>query len=149
MIPESTPVVLDTGVLVQLCRGGVIANAIEDRYHLRKRRQAPMVPAVCAGELLAFGRGNGWGAEKLRILEELLSNLLVLETARRPVLEAYAEVAERLRTAPIGQNDLWVAAAARAAGAVLLTTDTDFDRLHPDFIQREYIDQRAILAGQK
>jgi len=52
-----------------------------------------------------------------------------------PVPEAaadqYASIkreAERQGT-PLDENDLWIAATARALGAVVVTTDSDFQRL--------------------
>lgn len=32
----------------------------------------------------------------------------------------------------MGKNNLWIAACALATGATLLTTDKDFDHLHPN-----------------
>lgn len=40
----------------------------------------------------------------------------------------------------MGKNDIWIAATAKAAGIVLLTTDKDFDHLHPSIIKRNYLD---------
>jgi hypothetical protein len=37
--------------------------------------------------------------------------------------------------------------AAAAKNAVLLTADTDFDRLHPVHIQREFVDRTTIAAN--
>jgi tRNA(fMet)-specific endonuclease VapC len=41
---------------------------------------------------------------------------------------------------PMGENDVWIAAAARATNTRLLTTDRDFDHLHPTMLQRDWID---------
>ena len=38
------------------------------------------------------------------------------------------------------QNDLWIAATAKALDAHLVTTDKDFDVLHPDHLRRTWID---------
>jgi predicted nucleic acid-binding protein len=35
----------------------------------------------------------------------------------------------------MGKNDLWIAATAFLYGIPLVTTDHDFDHLHPDFIE--------------
>jgi tRNA(fMet)-specific endonuclease VapC len=35
----------------------------------------------------------------------------------------------------MGKNDLWIAATAFLFGLTLVTTDHDFDHLHPDFIE--------------
>jgi hypothetical protein len=45
----------------------------------------------------------------------------------------------------MGQNDLGIAAIAKATGATLLTTDKDFDHLHPNHLQRIYIDPASAL----
>jgi len=47
----------------------------------------------------------------------------------------------------IGQNDLWIAAAAKATGATLLTTDRDFDHLDPTQLQRIHIDPASRLPS--
>ncbi len=40
----------------------------------------------------------------------------------------------------MGKNDLWIAATAHASGAVLVTTDRDFDHLHGIWLNREFVD---------
>jgi tRNA(fMet)-specific endonuclease VapC len=42
------------------------------------------------------------------------------------------------------QNDLWIAATAAATGALLLTTDRDFDDLHPGSLRREWVDPESL-----
>ncbi len=37
----------------------------------------------------------------------------------------------------MGKNDLWIAAVASVQGAVILTTDKDFDHLHPTMVRVE------------
>lgn len=39
----------------------------------------------------------------------------------------------------MGDNDLWIAATAKVTGALLLTTDKDFDHLYPVHLQRDWI----------
>lgn len=40
----------------------------------------------------------------------------------------------------MGQNDMWIAATAKATGATLLTTDRDFDHLQGEHIRRVWLD---------
>lgn len=40
----------------------------------------------------------------------------------------------------MGKNDLWIAAVAYVTGFELITTDADFDHLHPDFVTRLLIE---------
>ena len=42
----------------------------------------------------------------------------------------------------MGKNDLWIAATAFVTKATLLTTDKDFDHMHPAFLQRDWINPR-------
>jgi len=44
---------------------------------------------------------------------------------------------------PMGQNDIWIAATAATLGAWLMTTDEDFEHLHPKYIQRISIDAKT------
>jgi len=140
------PLLLDTAIIVLLSRGGEMAERLDSRFGLSTRREVPMVSVVSVGELLAFARNASWGARKEARLHEILANLVVVDINREPVLNAYADLSAHLKSAgrPIGQNDLWIAACARATGAVLLTTDTDFDLLHPDWIRREWVDQATL-----
>ena len=66
----------------------------------------------------------------------------------QPILEGFAEIKtyakEQGRT--IGDNDIWIAATARATGACLLTTDRDFDFLHGRHIRREWIVPKDLIG---
>jgi len=43
----------------------------------------------------------------------------------------------------MGENDIWIAATAKVTGAVLLTTDKDFDHLHGKYLTRIWIDPKS------
>jgi tRNA(fMet)-specific endonuclease VapC len=141
MIPAPRSLLLDTGIVVLLCRGGDAGKQLDARYGLTWRRDVPLVSVISVGELRAFARNASWGGAKEMRLKELLGNLTIVDVNRDPVLTAYADVSAHLKQSgrPIGQNDIWIAATARATGATLLTTDKDFDVLHPALIQREYV----------
>jgi tRNA(fMet)-specific endonuclease VapC len=54
-------------------------------------------------------------------------------------MDAYEEIdcfslSHPLGAYNMGKNDLWIAATAKASGAVLLTTDADFNHLDPAHI---------------
>jgi predicted nucleic acid-binding protein len=44
------------------------------------------------------------------------------------------------------KNDVWIAAAAKATGAILLTTDTDFNHLPLELVKHEHIDPGRRLT---
>jgi predicted nucleic acid-binding protein len=146
VISARDPLLLDTGVVVLLCRGGDMGQRLDARYGISSRREVPLLSVISVGELLAFARNASWGGRKEARLHEVLANLVIVDIQREPVLNAYADLSAHLKVAgrPIGQNDLWIAACARATGAVLLTLDTDFDVLHPDWIRREWVDQSTL-----
>ncbi len=47
---------------------------------------------------------------------------------------------------PMGKNDLWIAATAKVSGLTLLTTDADFDHLHPAHLNRIRVDDQTGAA---
>lgn len=71
-----------------------------------------------------------------------------MDINRDRVLNAYADLSAHLKKSgrPIGQNDLWIAATARATGSVLLTIDSDFDVLQPAWIHVERVDQVTLRS---
>ena len=86
-----------------------------------------------------------WGDEKTERLRVIIGNLTVVDIRPQPVIDRYAEIdafSEKIGR-QMGNNDAWIAATAAAAPAWLLTTDKDFDHLHPKLIQREWIDPGA------
>jgi tRNA(fMet)-specific endonuclease VapC len=141
----SERLLLDTTVLIHLIRGSPLGSWIEARFGLRERTQTPLISIVTEGEMLAFAKKRKWGEKKIDQLEALLRELVVVDISSQDVLRAYAEIDFLLEKAghPIGQNDLWIAATAMKAEAHLLTTDRDFDPLHPGYLQRTWIDPRS------
>ena len=149
MIGDRTSLLLDTGIVVLLCRGGEAGMRLDAVYGLTARRHVPLLSVISVGELLAFSRNASWGGGKEARLRELVANLTIVDVNREPVLTAYADLSAHLKRAgrPMGQNDVWIAATARATGATLLTIDTDFDVLHPSLIQREYVDPASLRGA--
>jgi tRNA(fMet)-specific endonuclease VapC len=147
VISPGTPVLLDTGIVIHLARGGVAAERLESRFGFRSRSLPPMISAITVGELFAFAERNEWGARKRESLEQLVSNLVVLDIRKPGVLRRYAALDTHLKRSgtPMGQqNDVWIAATAAVTGAVLVTTDRDFDVLHPEHLQREWVDPETL-----
>ena len=75
----------------------------------------------------------------------MLDELVWVDINRPEVLQAFGEIdhySEKVMKPahPMGQNDMWIAACAKATGATLLTTDKDFDHLHGQHINRVWID---------
>lgn len=126
--PSNPLVVLDTSVLVHLLRQDATGAAIEQELGLAARTERPLVSVVTEGELRALAILWHWGEGKVGALGALLDQLVLVELGHAPLVQAYAELyaaATRLGQ-PRGENDLWIAATAKAAKAELVTCDTDF-----------------------
>ncbi len=146
MSSSESLLLLDTNVVVHLLRDNSLGRSIDSRFDLRNRPERPLVSVVTVGELLALAEKLGWGLKKKARLQELVRELVVVDVNSQPVLEAYASIDSFLRGQgrPVGQNDMWIAATARATGATLVTTDKDFDPLDPRFLQRSWIDPGRV-----
>lgn len=144
---------LDTGILVALIRGKLLGQFIDSTYQLRTQPYKPLICAVTKGEIRSLARQFGWGTAKRQELLQLLQNGLVSVDLDQPaIMDAYEEIDWVSLNKPdgahvMGKNDLWIAATAKATGATLLTTDKDFDHLHPNLIQRIYIAPASVLPG--
>ena len=133
---------LDTNVLVHYVRSDEVWGRIQARYSLLLADPRPMICVVTAGELRSLALQFNWQAFRLGQMDFILNYFDLVNIDRRSVLDAYAVIDAHTRSIgrEMGKNDLWIAAAAHTLGARLLTTDRDFDLLHPTFIQREWID---------
>lgn len=138
-IPPGKLIVLDTNVLVDLVRNNERGQRLNRRFKLTERTERPLFSTVTEGEILGLARLPRWrwGERKLGQLRELLDQLVRVDAGLPEVVTAYAELyAEAHATGnPTGENDLWIAATAKASGAVLLTCDRDFDWMKPPLVQ--------------
>jgi tRNA(fMet)-specific endonuclease VapC len=130
---------LDTNILLALVRGQGLGSHIDQRFGLSGATQRPLVSIVSHGEIWVMARRNNWGTGRCQALRTMLDNLVTVQLDHPQVIEAYVHLDLYSHNHPrgarnMGKNDLWIAAAARASGATLLTTDQDFAHLIPDEI---------------
>jgi tRNA(fMet)-specific endonuclease VapC len=118
---------LDTNILSAMLRNpsGHVARRVRDA-----RVSTVQTSIICAGELR-------FGAEKLGLpelsgrIDRLLASLEVLPFSA-PAERLYGEIRARLETlgAPIGSNDMLIAAHALATDSILVTDNTrEFSRV--------------------
>ena len=145
MSKRSELLLLDTNIVVHLIRDNEVAKRVDAAFQLRHRADRPLISIVTIGECLSLARQFRWGSSKVEALEALLREMVVVSIDSRPVLERFGEFHSWTKSIGrvLGHNDLWIAATAAATGAHLLTTDTDFDPLFPDRIQRTVIAERT------
>ena len=133
---------LDTNILVHLVRDDATGQYIKNRYGLLVNDPRPLISVVTEGELRSLAYQWKWGEQKKEQMRFFLSFFWRTPIEKPEIYEAYAAIDAfcQLKGQAMGQNDLWIAASAHVFQAHLLTTDTDFDPLHPIFITRDYID---------
>lgn len=132
---------LDTNILIHYVRRDLLSHSIEAEHGLLSAPGIPILSIVTVGEIRAFAAESSWGAAKQRYLDDLLAYFTVVPLPFAGVIDAYVQVSERSRQAgrTLGKNDLWIAATAITTGATLLTTDKDFDHLHPTLLNRVWV----------
>lgn len=152
MSAEDTPYLLDTNVLLLLVRGGPHGAALDEQFGLSAAALRPLVCIVTHGEIRALARRNGWGPRRIATLEQALSDVVTVDLSHPGVIDAYVELDLASQSHPdgarnMGKNDLWIAAATKAAGAALLTTDRDFEHLIGPHVDGVLIDPASVGAG--
>ena len=129
-------VLLDTQIIVHLARGNEFGRRIDEQFQLISRAERALFSTVTEGELFGLALGWHWGEKKLARLHEILAELVRVESSLPQVVEAYAYLyhAGTRSGHKTGENDLWIAATAKAVGAVLLSDDNGFRWMNPDHL---------------
>jgi tRNA(fMet)-specific endonuclease VapC len=148
---KSTLYLLDTSVLLALVRGKDLGQFIRYTFALEDPSVRSLISIVTHGEILALADRNAWQLKKREALGKMLDSLVTVDLSAGDIVKAYTEIDRLNRTASAGarqlsDNDLWIAATAKAAHASLLTTDGDFLHLHPHYLIVEYVSQNSKLA---
>lgn len=136
---------LDTNVILHLVRGNELGKHLAGTFGLLDAINRPLVSIVTHGELLVIADANGWGEKKRKALAIALDNLVTIDLNHEQVLVSYVAIDRACRKNPggarlISNNDTWIAATAKAADAVLLTTDRDFLHLNPNHCLVQFVD---------
>jgi tRNA(fMet)-specific endonuclease VapC len=134
-------ILLDTNVLVHWVRQDRTGRHILQVYDLGTRNERPLFSTITEGEILGLAKCWNWGNAKLQALEDILAELVRFEASLPEVVYAYAELYQQDQAIGrnTGENDLWIAACARASRSILLTCDQDFLWLNPTWIKVEYV----------
>jgi len=139
------PFLLDTCVLVALLRQKELGQRIEHAYNLTANLGKALISVVTVGEMHSLARKWKWPLGKVEKMQTLLEEVVWVDINTPAIFDAYGEIDHFLAKSarPIGQNDIWIAATCRASGAILLTTDRDFDVLDSQFLRRIYIKHKS------
>lgn len=138
MSEQSSLVLFDTNILVRTIRGDALGKLAAQDALAISPAERPLVSVVTVGEIKSLATQFRWGARKMAELDKLLRELVVVDINSAPILDRYAEIDtwSQAHGRKMGKNDLWIAATASVTGAVLLTTDADFDLLHEHYLKR-------------
>jgi tRNA(fMet)-specific endonuclease VapC len=139
---------LDTNILVHLIRRDALGQYLINNYSLYSLDPRPLISDVTEGELRSLAIQWKWGQHKIGQMEFVLSYFWRIAINTPDVFEAYAAIDAFSESIGIsmGKNDVWIAAAVQTLQALLLTTDKDFDHLHPIYISRDWIDPSLFKA---
>lgn len=140
---------LDTNVLVHWIRQNETGIQLRDTYRLHERTDRPIYSTMVEGEIRGLASVWKWGGDKLDTLEELLAELVRVDAGLPDVVKAYADIyaADQAGGHNTGQNDMWIAATTKAAGAVLLTCDSDCVWMSPGIVQVEFVSMKKSEEG--
>jgi predicted nucleic acid-binding protein len=146
-------VLLDTGIVLGYARSAGYAEYVDKKFDIFAN--IPLVSVVSKGEIYSLAIQRNWGANKLKLLDDLLRRLPLVDINDDQIIRRYAEIdaysLSKDSTKPLskgqtarqmGKNDLWLAATASVLKATLLTTDHDFDHLDKVFVEVVYIDPK-------
>lgn len=128
-----------SNVATYLLDSSIFSLLVADNQDVRLRvtkLQFPDRVTICSvvrGEVLFGVERLPEGKRRRELARKVTDWLAALSCQSAPEVagDHYARIkrgAER-RGTPLGENDLWIAATAVALGAVLVTKDTDFDRV--------------------
>lgn len=119
---------LDTNICIYIAKGH--PQAVRERFDRHTSHELTM-STITLGEL-RFGAEKSQARERAMAAIEQLANVIQVCTLPVTAAEHYGDIRATLQKQgqPIGNNDLWLAAHARAEGWILITNNTrEFDRV--------------------
>ncbi len=121
LTPASGRFLLDTNIIIALLEG--------DGAVLSNLARAPevFVSAVAVGELFFGAAKSGRPSENTTKVEQFAAGRAIV-TSDLDVAREYGRLKQRLKEKgrPIPENDIWIAAAAKHHGMILVTRDGHF-----------------------
>lgn len=143
--------VLDTNIILSYLRKNDVWGLIETSLQFFDSGTKVYIPAIVIGELQSIAIQNKWGVNKQNELQLFINEFIKIDIISDEVINRYAEIdafsqgrlegkALNYSARNMGKNDLWIAATASILNATLITTDKDFQHLHPNFLQVAYFE---------
>lgn len=141
----------DSNILVHLIRESMLGDYVRQKYQPLVANPRPLISVVTEGELRSLAHQWKWGKRNREQMRFFLQYFWRVPVDAEDVFEAYAMIDAYGESIghPMGKNDLWIAAAANATGATIVSTDTDFDHLQPDFLSVDWVDPEHFRPTKK
>lgn len=103
-----------------------------------------IISIVSVGEIYSLAAKNKWGEKKLKVVEKLLDDLIVIEIRYKDLIDMYVDIDTysnksnpkrflKGSAVKMGKNDIWIAATAAITNSKLITSDNDFDHLDGEY----------------
>lgn len=138
--------VLDTNIVLLYLKDDVTKNFIEENYGPFQSGNNPIISVVTIAEIRSIALKNNWGERRIKIVEEFMNELVVIDIKFNDLIDAYAEIDAfsqgKLKNRPLkissrnmGKNDIWIAATTYLTNSKLITTDKDFEHLNGAFFE--------------
>jgi len=115
---------VDTNVIIRLLR------ADERSIELFNQADSISIPVVVSGELFYGAENSTLKQENLNIFSDFISQYEVIEVDLN-IARTYGEIKAQLKKngLTIPENDLWIAATAKARRYTLITFDSHFSKI--------------------
>ena len=142
---------IDTNSIVHLLRSDEVGRYADVTYGLSASGNRFIMSIVTVGEMYALARKLDWTERKRASMRTPLDNFPWVDISDPRILDAYGEIDcwSEANGRKMGKNDAWIAATARVTNTTILTTDKDFDDLHPINpsrawrVDREWVDPNS------
>ncbi|MDX2303311.1 MAG: PIN domain-containing protein [Microscillaceae bacterium] len=145
-------IILDTSIILLLVKNEKFGIFFEENYQKKFPNDLYYV-YVSLGELDAIVKKNTWGKNKIKYLNDILRGLELIPMDNYDFVDSYGTIDAysqgKLKDRPLpkglsarnmGKNDIWISAVTLSLKGALITTDKDFDHLHPQIIEVHRID---------
>lgn len=113
----------DTNIVFHVLRQTPLGAHLVRAMQFRARPSTPLISVVTQAELYSLAAMNNHGAAKRSRLEELLSELVIVDVNSRPIIDRYAELdvaSHRLGKSKVSRHSVRKAKARSAERAQLV-----------------------------
>src|SRR5215203_1424648 len=81
---------LDTGIVLGYARSAGYAEYVDRKFDIFAN--TPLVSVVSKGEIYSLAMQRNWGSNKLKLLDDLLRKLPVVDINEEQIIRRYAEI---------------------------------------------------------